>query len=1201
MKRLSNLIIKYKNIKDKACLNRFKIFKRDGGEIRPRTFPSYYILNYIDQHRISYQWLNIETDFHYKFGMEIKYRYKGLDMRSKEKILKDIYEDEDVHEEEDDYEYNHKSTLNLKQFKYSKYFDSYDLMSMDDYINISSCYDNHINDKKKLFFFETEFKNRYKNFQFMFKFYYLPWLSLIDSFKEINIYQSKSLLDLENILYKKIDRKKILFLINKYNRYKLILKEDQISIKRGSHFLNNIHRPRKKYKLRTDRKKINMDIFDDDNYTVKNMIVDIDDVLPEEWNNYLKEEKEEIETEDEDEAEYCTQRKELRFTEDGAKLKRYDYLKDRKARNNLDFTRKSRFLKYNMNDPVVNRYEPRKFKSWEGSNRYQVIAQSLKIWYKYSTQYLLDTRSKSRVIHGHIGFLGYNTSFISNDDPGILPRCIVNSDNVPLLLKKQWPKSKLKSKKQENYFQFLEIRDQFFRYYYLDDGASLKYEVIDFEQIKEDEWIWRYLRSCEWYFEGSIKQLYHRIWMHDIFACDPGYYSIDYYLRKDFIQPFKFITFLAIFLITMFFGSICLKEYWTYGTLQVMRSHTLFDMEKNFYPRHNTNVTKAYRWFLDDYPTYLNISQGTYMKPYSLIIHPTTYKYALNKYNLNTHSYLMIDPIDFGRGWGGYKLYEPNTYTMDIFRIKSQFFKKKDWFIFNHENRYKWDGYIKRSRLTRTSSCFDIFNNRRGSYVYVKNRSTNTWVGSNRYNIVDGQIKSIKGKPYFDLIGSIYRGLAWRLGGDSEEWNKGWVTGSPDINHDEYTADYPNEFPKGSWEKYYMIAKDTFSWEFHHYANYAFQNNITPSRDFRGERIRPIKYNPFKPVNISDDYIFGKKEISDRWLNPPSQTALFRILNFRTLKYLPYHEKPGLADLSLPSNYTKKLVKLGYDISNNGIYNNTSIPKFLRYRKIKGYPINYLYSTYKYTILSKYNDFDRDHEHPGMHPNDVFPHFYEYWKPRCKHSRWQDYIEIKPFFTYMANYDLNKLNLIHTNLPYYAMPNIDDDKVYLLEQYIRPKTRKKIKKATFKLLNPIKFCERAFPSYGVAEKFKNICIFDDMADGIIFKSAKYSPYYWPKAIRLIMYLESGPTIMLPIPNPDPYGYVEAYRYEWSLKAFWADTQITTKDNWFRKSPHKYADIFLNNQRDYLKLRTRLLSDSNRSKICMRKILKLYEEDYYNII
>jgi hypothetical protein len=176
MKRLSDLIIKYKDYNDETS-KRFRFFRREGGEPRLKILPTFITLNYVDQHRICYQWTDYKNPqkfsqhknnlydhyIFYKKSEKIKYKYKGIEGLTVRKgpltsNLSDLDNLIVQFETENDDLMRIKDRMAWDQrFAYSNYYDSFDFMSGTDFINVSSWYDNTSIEKRRLFFYETEF------------------------------------------------------------------------------------------------------------------------------------------------------------------------------------------------------------------------------------------------------------------------------------------------------------------------------------------------------------------------------------------------------------------------------------------------------------------------------------------------------------------------------------------------------------------------------------------------------------------------------------------------------------------------------------------------------------------------------------------------------------------------------------------------------------------------------------------------------------------------------------------------------------------------------------------------------------------------------------------------------------------------------------------------------------------------------------
>jgi hypothetical protein len=786
----------------------------------------------------------------------------------------------------------------------------------------------------------------------------------------------------------------------------------------------------------------------------------------------------------------------------------------------------------------------------------------------------IDTRAKSRAIHGQTGFLGYNCSHITDDDIIISPRVVVNKDNIVLQQVKQWPRSKLKSKKKENYFQFLEIRDQLFRYYYLEDGTSLKYEVLNFEkeEFEDDDWIWRHARLSDWYFDGLMKEVYHRFWMDDIAVCDPDFLSSKFF-KKDFTIIFGIYIAFTIFLLMIALGSFILKDWLSGPTIDsgLSLSHTAHQLDKkyNIFKPSSVNGLKAYKWFLIDYPVHLNITSDKGIQSCTLTLHPETYKVSLNKYKLNLHTYFKQDVLFLGEGWKHTQKIVGFDKT-SAFRNTGTYFKTP--FIFSGQRRYRWDGYVSRRRLLQVPEIFCLQNDRRGSFLNLKGLNS-TWIRHYEEDVPEGQIRSIEHKYHIDLLGKLFRFVMWYTPGTVSDT----IGNMTVIRHRLTLIEQWDSLT--NFEGYYMLAHPytykrynlsslhPLSFAYHKKHGDWFKHLTAPTRNFRKDFIYRVPIN--QEMSIEALYT-PKLKFVNKWLIRRRYFENLRKLDYMYYKYSPTQQTRFL---SKAYNHVKPLLKQGYDIPNTGLHNRPfKIPKILDIHFSDDIRIGNYYQVWKAKFLNKYQWIYSVQEGTIIRTSD-----------------WEKYIEIKPFFDYMVNYDLTKLNLAYTNLPYYAMP-INEDKAYLLEQYSRPKTRKKIKKATFKLLNLIKSCDKLYPDYNVSEKFEKMSILDYMSNGIMYRVIKNNPEPFPVTNKVINDFISGGTGL--IDDAELSESLYGYDFDATFPPTIAPTEF---------SANRVADVFLAYQRDYFILRARLLIDQNKSKVCMRKILQLYQNDYYNLI
>jgi hypothetical protein len=809
----------------------------------------------------------------------------------------------------------------------------------------------------------------------------------------------------------------------------------------------------------------------------------------------------------------------------------------------------------------------------------KLIKESQFYWHGHFEEFFVDTPNKSRIIHGSHGFTGYIAEnyeeYLEDDDfldepddeeESMEPCYLIN--NTPTQITKMWPKSKLLTKKQENYFQYLEIRDQIFRYYYIKDGYTKNYNIIDAHDDMEDSpWRWKYCKRIpETNFVGGI--YFKRV------GWGGGYDFGKYFPKYNFNKDMNFRGYFILALLMFFYLSIGFKDYWAHVSHTDMIAHTYRDTGLNFFPQHNSNVTKAHVWFLDEYPIYLNIMPQTHVQSYALTLHSNTYKRALSKYSEFNNMYFNQNLMSWGQLWEWVSdANNSHSQHMDGFRRKPKQFKTS-WIIHGHEYRYGWDGYIARRRLLCLPNFYDFLNDRRGSHRDLRNVN-NTWEPAlynyklrRTYNLEipieleEGKITSLTHTfDMFDLTGHLYRLIAYR-------WPMkytmipNWTPSGWKHHHDEFInfRSYPDRFGP-IWRRYVTSGKHFrwYTWPDPWYYKHPF----APSRDFRKDFHMQVK----GPVQ---DYL--PQLAFRKWLKPIKH---YNRLLRRNYMYNYYHPTRQTQQVTKAQNHLKKLIKFGYDISNTGVNNHglSIVPSFLNFVIVPHEGLTVA------NILIKMKAYYNKH---------MF--YYDGYNMIEKRGRWRDYLEIKPFFDYMVNYDRNKLNIINKNLSYYKMPNIDDDKVYLLEQYTRPKTRKKIKKKTFNLLGGIKYCDQLYPTFDIYEKFKHMSIFDPCADSIIYKSVKYSPDPYPATTKAAVSLKND--VLNGLDQIHPISFEDDN--EFTIEPTPVDKMYGIATN-----AHHTANLFLYDQQKYMKFRTRLLIDQNRSKICIRKILKLYNEDIYN--
>jgi len=510
--------------------------------------------------------------------------------------------------------------------------------------------------------------------------------------------------------------------------------------------------------------------------------------------------------------------------------------------------------------------------------------------------------------------------------------------------------------------------------------------------------------------------------------------------------------------------------------------------------------------------------------------------------------------------------------------------------IFNSKDRYAWEGYIPRRKLLSLPYFYNLLNERRGSFLDLRGLSS-SWPVYYYHRVADGRITSLTHQYHLDIAGSIYR-----LGARYT---------NPDIDsglYHNFRALHPG-LHKDLMRYGIMYARLQ---EKYYFSSFKLQVVKLYRPQFRSlswrfdEAWHP--YNVARPFRQDQMFTtwrtrgrWQKHEAASRkghwWLNGTHRYSFHNRLYYRDYMYMNYSPTQQTQKVTRAKNPLKKLIKYGYDVHNTGLLNNGYgiVPSFLNFR---------LNDSGTLTVdnwLSKIR--------PLLHRHSTY---YNIFQQLEKGPPWKDYLEIKRFFNNMVHYDKNylystrgsylKKEFLPHNLPskidngkisYYHMGNIDEDKVYLLEQYIRPKTRRKIKKKLYKVIHTM---ESFIPESNLPELFSRTSLLDPMADGVIFRAGRDTRYPHPRIKKMLRKTKA-------LMGTDYFSFSESIE----KKLLSPDSSyFHPQADMFVRYPHMIADIFLLRQYEYLNFRAKLFSNIGRSKICMKKILQLYEEDVYNL-
>jgi len=210
---------------------------------------------------------------------------------------------------------------------------------------------------------------------------------------------------------------------------------------------------------------------------------------------------------------------------------------------------------------------------------------------------------------------------------------------------------------------------------------------------------------------------------------------------------------------------------------------------------------------------------------------------------------------------------------------------------------------------------------------------------------------------------------------------------------------------------------------------------------------------------------------------------------------------------------------------------------------------------------------------------EIYEPFEMYWKASnwwwCEHiRRWDDYIEAQGYIENIVYYDLNEFNIQHSSLPFCDQPKITDDKVYQVEKFLNKRTRKMIKKRTFRFIDKFKKLQEAYPNVNTFYKLPMFSkqLNTGVIDSLIDKT------YGPQDILLPDHRHKSAPIFFKR-NGDIY----------------SDTYSAIK----AASPYREGARFTRAQQDYLRMKKGIFADGNVSLMCMKKILILGENERAN--